>query len=48
MILMTTITIIVSNMLAANRTVNTTVVLVSTLSEVFLNDLFNEFEAISN
>ena len=48
MILMTTITIIVSNMLAANRTVNTTVVLVSTLSEVFLNDLFNEFEDISN
>ena len=35
-------------MLAANRTVNTTVVLVSTLSEVFLNDLFNEFEDISN
>ena len=48
MILMTTITIIVSNMIAANRTVNTTVVLVSTLSEVFLNDLFNEFEDISN
>ena len=48
MMLMTTITIIVSNMLAANRTVNTTVVLVSTLSEVFLNDLFNEFEDISN
>ena len=48
MILMTTITIIVSNMLAANRTVNTTVVLVSLLSEVFLNDLFNEFEDISN
>ena len=45
---MATITIIVSNMLAANRTVNTTVVLVSTLSEVFLNDLFNEFEDISN
>ena len=35
-------------MLAANRTVNTTVVLVSTLSEVFLNDLFNELEDISN
>ena len=48
MILMTTITIIVSNMLAANGTVNTTVVLVSLLSEVFLNDLFNEFEDISN
>ena len=45
---MTTITIIVSNMLATNRTVNTTVVLVSTLSEVFLNDLFSEFEDISN
>ena len=45
---MTTITIIVSNMLATNRTINTTVVLVSTLSEVLLNDLFNEFEDISN
>ena len=45
---MTTITIIVSNMLATNRTVNTTVVLVSTLSEVFLIDLFSEFEDISN
>ena len=45
---MTTITIIVWNMLAANRAVNTTVVLVSTLSEVFLIDLFSEFEDISN
>ena len=45
---MTTITIIVWNMLAANRTVNTTVALVSTLSEVFLIDLFSEFEDISN
>ena len=45
---MTTITIIVWNMLATNRTVNTTVVLVSTLSEVFLIDLFSEFEDISN
>ena len=45
---MTIITIIVLNMLAINRTVNTTVVLVSTLSEVFLNDLFSEFEDISN
>ena len=45
---MTIITIIVWNMLAINRTVNTTVVLVSTLSEVFLNDLFSEFEDISN
>ena len=45
---MTTMTIIVWNMLAANITVNTTVVLVSTLSEVFLNDLFSEFLDISN
>ena len=45
---MTTITIIVWNMLAANRTVNTTVVLVITLSQVFLSDLFSEFENISN
>ena len=45
---MTTITIIVWNMLAANITVNTTVVLVITLSQVFLSDLFSEFENISN
>ena len=45
---MTAITIIVWNMVAANRTVNTRVVLVSTLSEVFLNELFSEFEDISN
>ena len=45
---MTTITIIVWNMLAANRTVNTTVVLIITLSQVFLSDLFSEFENISN
>ena len=45
---MTTITIVVWNMLAANRAVNTTVVLISALSDVFLNDLFSELEGISN
>ena len=45
---MTVITIIVWNMLAAKRTVDTTVVLVSSLSEVFLSDLLSEFEDISN
>ena len=45
---MTTITTIVWNLLATNRTVNTTVVLVITLSEVFVSDLFSEFENISN
>ena len=45
---MTIITMIVWNMLAITRTVNTTVALVSTLSKVFLNDLFSEFEDISN
>ena len=45
---MTVITVIVWNMVAANRTVNARVVLESTLSEVFLNELFSEFEDISN
>ena len=45
---MTVITTIVWNMLAAKRTVDTTVVLVSSLSEVFLSDLLSEFEDISN
>ena len=35
-------------MLAAKRTVDTTVVLVSSLNEVFLSDLLSEFEDISN
>ena len=45
---MTAITIIVWNMVAAKRIVDTTVALVSTLSEVFLSDLLSEFEDISN
>ena len=45
---MTTFAIIVCNLLADNITVNTTVVLVSTLSGVFLNELFSEFGGISN
>ena len=45
---MTAIAIIVWNMLAVKRTVDTTVPLVSTLSEVFLSDLLSEFEDISN
>ena len=45
---MTAITVMVWNMVAANRTVNARVVLESTLSEVFLNELFSEFEDISN
>ena len=45
---MTAIAIIVWNMLAVKRTVDTTVPLVSTLSEVFLSDLLSEFEGISN
>ena len=45
---MTAITVIVWNMVAANRTVNARVTLESMLSEVFLNELFSEFEDISN